>query len=105
MWNTYKHNVKISILPTYLIFVHGKCFCDIHLLISEQDLLRTNETATQAQMLAHSNDLIRDMHALTEEEELVYCDDAFVRFLAANQSPVTGRLEGMQMPLLTISIS
>ena len=95
MWNTYKHSVKISVFPTYLIFVHGKCFCDIHLLISEQDLLRTNETSTQAQMLAHSNDLIRDMHALAEEEELVSCDDAFVQFLGANQSPVTGRLEGM----------
>jgi hypothetical protein len=46
-------------------------------------------------MLAHSNDLVRDMHALTEEEELVYCDDAFVQFQAANQDPVIGRLEGM----------
>ena len=66
-------------------FVHGKCFHDINLLISEQDVLRTTETATQAQMLAH-----RDMHALT----LVSRDNAFVQFQAAIQDPVIGKLEG-----------
>jgi hypothetical protein len=76
-------------LSILIIRLHS--FYDIHLLISEQDVLRTNETATQTQMLAHSNDLVRDMHALT----LVSCDAAFVQFQAANQDPVIGRLEGM----------
>ncbi|KAK2186791.1 hypothetical protein NP493_189g05042 [Ridgeia piscesae] len=51
----------------------------------QQDVLRTTETATQAQMLAH-----RDMHALT----LVSRDNAFVQFQAAIQDPVIGKLEG-----------
>jgi hypothetical protein len=37
-------------------------------------------------MLAHSNDLVRDMHALTEEEELVYCDDAHCDAVSGSKS-------------------
>ena len=68
-------------------------------MISEQDLLRSTETATQVQLLVNNDDLMKDMRALAKDDEedgVVPSDNITVKFLANTGEPTVGQIDGIQ---------
>ena len=79
-------------------------------MISEQDLLHSTETATQAQLLVNSDGLVTKMRQLAEgdEDNVVDVMPMVVKFQTETRDPTIGRIDeflGMSIQVLTISFS
>ena len=79
-------------------------------MISEQDLLHSTETATQAQLLVNSDGLVTKMRELAEgdEDNVVDVMPMVVKFQTETRDPTIGRIDGflgMSIQVLTISFS